>query len=373
VSTILTPEATGAPASRPLDLGVQALLAGAEPLAPALEALRVAWGAQRALWCSASGGNWLAVDGVLSRPCEVPSDIPGRWLEPGAPAGVQRLSPATLKRDPAASGAGLGAALVRHSSAGVLWLDSAAVSGPGDFGLQRSQGAKEFACLDWLSALVRRTALEISVRDLARRGERSAGVAHDLRNQLSLAILQSARLDLGRQEDARGLIQSLERARSLCEDFLDGDAKPATLGLGAWLQDELRTALELGGKNHGVRLLTRNRAPRAARTSEDAFRRIVANLALNAIAASPSGGCVRVQLRGGTAPDSLELEVRDEGRGMTSPERARLFRPGESRGSSGFGTSSVQDCVERLGGVLKVDTSPGAGTTVTVTWPTSPD
>jgi signal transduction histidine kinase len=61
----------------------------------------------------------------------------------------------------------------------------------------------------------------------------------------------------------------------------------------------------------------------------------------------------------------------DEGHGMTASERGRLFTPFAHSfpGGTGLGLAIVYRIVEEHGGTIRVDTSPGYGTTVSISLP----
>lgn len=75
----------------------------------------------------------------------------------------------------------------------------------------------------------------------------------------------------------------------------------------------------------------------------------------------------------------LRIEVRDDGRGILEDDAARLFRPftalGHQRGSVaggiGLGLVIVRGLVEAHGGAVGLQSTPGAGTTVWFTLPTT--
>ena len=62
----------------------------------------------------------------------------------------------------------------------------------------------------------------------------------------------------------------------------------------------------------------------------------------------------------------------DTGRGMTEEQRTNLFHPFQSffDGGTGIGMAIVYRIVQDHGGRLRVDSRPGAGTTITVELPT---
>ncbi len=101
---------------------------------------------------------------------------------------------------------------------------------------------------------------------------------------------------------------------------------------------------------------------------------MVANLVLNARDALPTGG--RIQVRCAANPvGGVRLTVQDDGMGMPPEVVARLGEPffttkGEGRGT-GLGLASVRSILEKLGGELQVESTPGVGTTFHLEIPVS--
>lgn len=99
------------------------------------------------------------------------------------------------------------------------------------------------------------------------------------------------------------------------------------------------------------------------------------NLVSNAIKYSPNGGAVTV--RASSNDRWVELQVQDTGMGISEEESARIFtrffrtqaaRKAEIPGV-GLGLSITKTIVERHGGKISCASTPGAGTTFTVTLP----
>jgi PAS domain S-box-containing protein len=110
---------------------------------------------------------------------------------------------------------------------------------------------------------------------------------------------------------------------------------------------------------------------------EDKLRQVLVNLVENAVKYSPDGGTVTVGLRAQNG--RARIEVRDRGLGIPETDHDRVFEkftrldPGLSRGvgGTGLGLYIARELVERMGGEIDVDSSPGAGSTFTVELPTS--
>ncbi|MGH7548050.1 MAG: sensor histidine kinase [Gemmatimonadales bacterium] len=100
---------------------------------------------------------------------------------------------------------------------------------------------------------------------------------------------------------------------------------------------------------------------------------MLVNLIRNAADASTGRPApVRVALE--QAGESLRLTVRDEGAGIRSDDLERIFEPGFTTKAfgegSGMGLVVVQSVVRNMfGGSIKVDSAPGKGTTVSVSFP----
>src|ERR1035441_5714589 len=84
---------------------------------------------------------------------------------------------------------------------------------------------------------------------------------------------------------------------------------------------------------------------------------------------SCGGGTLTVSahLRG----NHWSVSFADEGHGMTADERDRLFTPFAHSfpGGTGLGLAIVHRIVEEHGGAIRVDTTPGRGTTVSISLP----
>ena len=99
------------------------------------------------------------------------------------------------------------------------------------------------------------------------------------------------------------------------------------------------------------------------------LRQIFWNVSRNALAAMPAGGTLTVSAHLQGAAWSVSFA--DEGHGMTASERDRLFTPFAHSfpGGTGLGLAIVYRIVEEHGGTIRVDTSPGHGTTVSISLP----
>jgi signal transduction histidine kinase len=97
----------------------------------------------------------------------------------------------------------------------------------------------------------------------------------------------------------------------------------------------------------------------------------LANVALNAIEATPAGGTVVVATH--ELPDGSQVwAVRDTGPGIPAHVAQRLGTPFVSSrkvGGSGVGFALARHAVERHGGQIRIHTREGSGTVVSMRLP----
>jgi signal transduction histidine kinase len=156
------------------------------------------------------------------------------------------------------------------------------------------------------------------------------------------------------------------------------DVDAFTADLGPIIRQLLGSGIELK--------LTGTAEPALVLVDPTRLEHAILNLVANARDATPDGGQLEVsvaiepavarssragrRLSGGA---SVSLTVRDTGRGMADETLARIFEPyfstkGRGRGT-GLGLASVYGTVRDSGGDIRIESSPGAGTTVRIQLP----
>lgn len=109
----------------------------------------------------------------------------------------------------------------------------------------------------------------------------------------------------------------------------------------------------------------------------DALNQILVNLLSNAIKFTPAGGSITI---GGDSDDAgCRIRVRDTGAGMTAEQVAALGQPyrsspglaGRQRGT-GIGFTLVRKLVALHGAALSVESAPGEGTEITLSFSAGP-
>lgn len=231
------------------------------------------------------------------------------------------------------------------------------------------------------------TAREVLERThaLALLGEMAAGIVHDLRNILSPLSLHLQFLRRQLRQSGRATVESLEEMQSILRRgtevterlrLFSKHGSGTTCAVSVDLNELARRALVVARPYASTRNVAAHLHERLAATSpvsvapEDGVA-VVANLILNAIDAVSSGGNVTVST--GERPGETFLSVSDDGVGITPEVRARMFDPfftTKGDAGTGLGLSMAHTFAQRHGADLRVDTTPGRGTTMTLAFRT---
>jgi signal transduction histidine kinase len=215
-------------------------------------------------------------------------------------------------------------------------------------------------------------------------GQLAAGIAHEVGTPLNVARgrveMTLSHLGEGHAESANQqlAIEQIDRVTRLLQQLLDY-VRPAPTMIGdVDLPRVLRAVVELlaaeatrRGVALGVDVVPSE--PARLRADPDQVQQIVVNLALNALDASERGD--RVWLRARTRDKTVAVEVVDEGHGIPRELQKQVFDPfftTKKRGrGTGLGLWVVAELVRAQSAEIELDSAPGRGTTMRVTWPVS--
>ena len=234
------------------------------------------------------------------------------------------------------------------------------------------------ACDD-LSAI---RAMEARMRQadrLATLGRMAANIAHEIRNPLASltgaieVLTGTAAAGEARERLSQIVVRESERLNQIITNFLEY-ARPAPLAFQAvnvaGALEGVLLLLEHRGAASGLKIVRAFSSPLVWRVDPEQFRQVLWNLCLNAVEAMPQGGELSV---GATAVPGQKLEVwvTDSGHGIAPDDLTHVFEPFFSTkpGGTGLGLSLVHRIVQEHGGEVDVRSTPGLGTTFTVTLP----
>jgi signal transduction histidine kinase len=250
--------------------------------------------------------------------------------------------------------------------------------GRGELGLQMSpRGPPELrASIDAfnrmsadLSALRAEAERRREDRALAELGEIGRGLAHSLRNPLhALGLSLEALAARGDGVDTSLVAtgrEQLARIDQALRGFLAlsaaAGAQAETVSISAVVDDVL---LEASQRAAGQVRFERALAPLSLLAVPAELRILLHTLVLNALEASPAGGCVRVHTRA-EADGAVLIEVDDGGAGLSAEIRARLFEPHVSSKPTGAGMGlylSERLARQRYGGDIELEALQPQGT-----------
>ncbi len=109
------------------------------------------------------------------------------------------------------------------------------------------------------------------------------------------------------------------------------------------------------------------------RADESQLERVFSNLIENAVKFSPPGAPVRITA--GVGSGRVTVRVIDQGRGIPSQQRARVFEPffrGRTGSGSGLGLAICRGFVEANGGQIALQSGANRGTAFAVSFPVVP-
>lgn len=227
-------------------------------------------------------------------------------------------------------------------------------------------------------------------------GQLTSGVAHDFNNLLTVVL---GNVDIIARAVDRGTIDA--RMRTRLEHVRTAAERGATLTaqlLAFSRRQRLETkVVDLNEAVNGMTELLRSTLGRAiaietqlesdlwpALVDPTQIELIILNLAINARDAMPGGGTLIVSTCNVTrvaperpeeppAGDYVAVAVSDTGSGMDQATLARAFEPffttKDVGKGSGLGLAQVFGFAKQSGGGVRIDTSPGAGTVVSVFLP----
>jgi signal transduction histidine kinase len=215
----------------------------------------------------------------------------------------------------------------------------------------------------------------------------AGGVAHDLNNMLNVicanADLLACREDLpaDARQQARDVVGAAARGHGLIKQVLEfarpNPRPPVVLDLVEATAEFMPVLRGAVGREHEIHFV-RPEALGRVLVDRTQYSRVLLNLVLNARDAMPRGGRVTVRL----APVKLTvgqesmghyvlLDVVDHGVGMDEAARRRAFEPffTTKAEGTGLGLAVVQRLVDQAGGLVRIDSELGKGTTVRVFFP----
>jgi signal transduction histidine kinase/CheY-like chemotaxis protein len=220
----------------------------------------------------------------------------------------------------------------------------------------------------------------VQTEKLAATGRLAASLAHEINNPLqaihnSLQLMLSFRLEAQEQQEYLKIADDeIERLMNLVASILEFARPPQREMRATNLNDVVERVLALASKylQHRRVAVKRALAPDlpSVVVAPDELEQVFINLVLNAVDAMPEGGTLRVA--SGKGDDGrLAVAFSDTGHGIAPEDLERVFEPFFStrEDGTGLGLTVSHNVIERHGGEIAVESTPGQGTTFTVWLP----
>ncbi|HHS50186.1 MAG TPA: HAMP domain-containing histidine kinase [candidate division Zixibacteria bacterium] len=216
----------------------------------------------------------------------------------------------------------------------------------------------------------------LNISKMATMGQMAAGVAHDLRNPLSIIRASAERLAKSSPERREGLVESIveevARIDGTVEEYL-AMARPhskdeSVFSLGG-LAEEVAGSFFAGDGHKATTLKASWEGNAKISAPAGAIRRAIINILANAVEALPDGGTIRIRsLDEGTR---VLLVIEDDGKGVSRKQAARIFEPffTTKPEGTGIGLTLAKKIIEDAGGELCLKKSELGGCAFEIAFP----
>ncbi len=210
-------------------------------------------------------------------------------------------------------------------------------------------------------------------------GELAMGIAHEIGNPLAgmKAVVQAIQFEEDLPPGIREAMRRVESEVDRLSDFLRSfhgfsvvavpDPKPCKL---AEAVDDVLFWTRKEARSSGIEIETAIADDLPALRADPAqLKQVLLNLVVNAIHAISGKG--RIAISAAAEDGSLRIRIEDSGAGIAPEVLPRIFDPFFStrQGGSGLGLAITAKILREHGAEIGVDSRPGHGTCITLTWP----
>ncbi len=217
-------------------------------------------------------------------------------------------------------------------------------------------------------------------------GELASTTTHEFNNLLT-TIINYAKLGLrhkdenSRDKALQKIHDAAQRAAKITSTVLSmsrnraGQLEP--MDLRALINDTM-LLMEREFRKYRINVETDLQAVPNVNASPTHIQRVLLNLLVNARQATHEGGTVSVRLQNDSLGNEAVLMVRDNGKGISKELLPKIFDPffttkagpdATGKGGSGLGLATCKQTIDSHGGRIRVDSSPGKGTCITIRLP----
>ncbi|SDN80157.1 ATP-binding protein [Alkalicoccus daliensis] len=238
----------------------------------------------------------------------------------------------------------------------------------------------------FIVTLIERIIINIDTREKLLQSERlalvselSASVAHEIRNPLTVTsgflqlLKQSGNLPSNEKRYVDLSLLEVQRAESIVTDFLSL-AKPQEQNMvTSILQEEaeyVRNIMVPFANLHLVKISLRFSNTHQLYFDQNQMKQCLINICKNGIESMKDDpGTLYMDIS--ERKNKVIIKVTDSGSGMNAEEISRIGKPYYStkKEGTGLGMLMVYSTIDKLGGTVAIDSTPGKGTRITLTIP----
>jgi len=224
----------------------------------------------------------------------------------------------------------------------------------------------------------------VHAEKLASLGALAAGVAHEINNPLgTIALYAQMTLDEpgenneNRRENLGIILKHSTKAGQIVRNLLEfarrTELEMKPMGINAVLEDVISmTGHQAELQQVDVIEELRPDVPTIVGDA-DKLRQVFVNIVINGLQAMPEGGRLTVTSSVAPGGQAVQVSIADTGRGIPQDKIDRIFDPffttKETGKGTGLGLSVSHGIIEQHKGGITVESTPGKGTTFTVTIP----
>jgi two-component system NtrC family sensor kinase len=216
---------------------------------------------------------------------------------------------------------------------------------------------------------------------LAGVGSFAAGVAHDINNPLQLILGLAENLAEERDltavhEQARDIIEAVKRASAICRDLTRYSRRASPhedvlVPVNGKLDEALRIA-RYASSFHDIEMVKHYQPGAAVNGNPDELLHVLVNLITNAVhAMEQAGGTLTLETT--VLDGEVGVRISDTGCGIAPDKIPEIFEPFFTTKAPGKGTGlglyNVQTIVNKMHGIIAVNSQVEKGTTFTLTFP----
>ena len=221
----------------------------------------------------------------------------------------------------------------------------------------------------------------LQAEKLAGIGSFAAGIAHDINNPLQLILGLAENLAEERDlaavhEQAQDIIEAVRQTSAICRDLTRYSRRAAPhedvlVSVNGKLDEALKIA-RYASSFHDIEMIKQYQPGAAVKGNPDELLHVLVNLITNAVHAMEHvGGTLTLETK--LCDGQVDVRISDTGCGISPDKIPEIFEPFFTTKAPGKGTGlglyNVKTIVNKMHGIIAVDSEIDKGTTFTLTFP----